>query len=61
MFAVLAGPLIVANHSLGADRGGTADVGLREPYETSAGWEFRLTPYAWLLNLNGDVSARGIT
>ena len=61
MFAVLAGPLIVANHSLGADRGGSADIGLREPYETSAGWEFRLTPYAWLLNLNGDVSARGIT
>jgi hypothetical protein len=26
-----------------------------------AEWEFRLTPYAWLLNLNGDVTARGIT
>ena len=24
-------------------------------------WEFRLTPYAWLINLNGDVTARGIT
>lgn len=29
--------------------------------QSPSDWEFRLTPYAWLLNLNGDVTARGIT
>jgi len=27
----------------------------------AAGWQFRFTPYAWMINVNGDVTARGNT
>jgi hypothetical protein len=37
-----------------------ADLGYAEPAPAS-GWQFRLTPYAWMINVNGDVTARGVT
>jgi hypothetical protein len=37
-----------------------ADLGYAEPAPAS-GWQFRLTPYAWMINVNGDVTARGQT
>ena len=50
---VAAVTLAAAGPSLGND--------LTPGSDASSDWEFRLTPYAWLLNLNGDVTARGIT
>ena len=36
-----------------------ADLGHGE--SMPAGWEFSLTPYGWMINVNGDVTARGNT
>ena len=51
--SVIVATMMFAGPSLGDDLAS----GSQPPTE----WEFRLTPYAWLLNLNGDVTARGIT
>jgi hypothetical protein len=51
--SVIVATLMFAGPSLGND--------LASDSQPPAEWEFRLTPYAWLLNLNGDVTARGIT
>jgi hypothetical protein len=36
-----------------------SDLGYAEP--PRSGWEFNLTSYGWMINVNGDVSARGHT
>ena len=36
-----------------------SDLGYAEP--PRSGWEFSLTPYGWMINVNGDVTARGHT
>lgn len=36
-----------------------ADLGDAPP--APSGWEFSVTPYAWMINVNGDVTARGHT
>ena len=35
--------------------------GLDQPAAPKSGWEFSLTPYGWMINVNGDVTARGHT
>jgi hypothetical protein len=37
-----------------------ADLGYAEP-PPAQGWEFSFTPYGWMTNVNGDVTARGHT
>lgn len=32
-----------------------------EPAAPASGWQFNLTPYGWMINVNGDVTARGHT
>jgi hypothetical protein len=32
-----------------------------DPAATSTGWQFRVTPYAWMPSVNGDVTVRGHT
>jgi hypothetical protein len=43
----------------------SADLGpqprLVEPAPPASQWQFRFTPYAWAININGDVTARGHT
>jgi hypothetical protein len=34
---------------------------LAYPDPAPSGWEFSFTPYGWMINVNGDVSARGHT
>lgn len=51
--SVVVANLMFAGPSLAND----LESGLRPPTD----WEFALTPYAWLVNLNGEVTARGIT
>ena len=36
-----------------------SDLGYVEP--SRSGWEFSFTPYGWMINVNGDVTARGHT
>jgi hypothetical protein len=38
----------------------TADLGYAQPAPADT-WQFSLTPYAWAININGDVTARGHT
>jgi len=35
------------------------DLGYAEPPPPTDKWQFSLTPYAWMINVNGDVTARG--
>jgi hypothetical protein len=35
----------------------TSDLGYAPP--APSGWEFNFTPYAWMINVNGNVTARG--
>ena len=37
-----------------------ADLGYAEQAPAS-GWQFSFTPYGWMINVNGDVTARGVT
>jgi hypothetical protein len=36
-----------------------ADLGYAEPAQPADKWQFSLTPYGWMINVNGDVSAAG--
>src|SRR5262245_2713083 len=36
-----------------------ADLGYAEPPPPADKWQFSLTPYAWMINVNGDVTAAG--
>jgi hypothetical protein len=36
-----------------------ADLGYVEPAQPADKWQFSLTPYGWMINVNGDVSAAG--
>ena len=38
-----------------------ADLGYAEPAPAADKWQFSLTPYGWMININGDVTARGHT
>ncbi len=38
-----------------------ADLGYAEPAQSADRWQFSLTPYAWMINVNGDVTALGHT
>ncbi|MGD9502045.1 MAG: hypothetical protein AB7V40_06120 [Methyloceanibacter sp.] len=38
-----------------------SDLGYGEPLPSPDKWQFSLTPYAWAINVNGDVTARGQT
>jgi len=51
-FPILCALLIAASPVCAAELG---------PAEPSSRWEFSLTPYAWAINVNGDVTARGHT
>jgi hypothetical protein len=44
---------------IAASPASAADLGDVPP--APSGWEFSLTPYAWMINVNGDVTARGHT
>ncbi len=46
--------LAASNHAF------AADLGYDGPAPAS-GWQFSVTPYAWMINVNGDVTARGQT
>jgi hypothetical protein len=53
VFGVLAGWLAAMSP--------VAAAGLDQPASAQSGWEFNLTPYGWMINVNGDVTARGHT
>jgi hypothetical protein len=53
----LAGVLAVATPTLGADLGEQSGY----PSSQLSKWEFSFTPYGWMTNVNGDVTARGHT
>jgi hypothetical protein len=36
-----------------------ADLGYAEPAQPADKWQFSLTPYGWMINVNGDVTAAG--
>lgn len=38
-----------------------ADLGYAEPAPLPSQWQFNFTPYAWMINVNGNVTARGHT
>ncbi len=38
-----------------------ADLTYAEPAAPASKWDFRFTPYGWMININGDITARGHT
>jgi hypothetical protein len=36
-----------------------ADLGYTEPAQAADKWQFSFTPYGWMINVNGDVTAAG--
>jgi hypothetical protein len=41
--------------------GFAADLGYAAPPPVANKWDFSFTPYGWMINVNGDVTARGHT
>jgi hypothetical protein len=58
--AVLA-PLCAAGPAASADLGTQPLAPLTGPTPPANKWQFSFTPYGWMLNVNGNVTARGHT
>ena len=59
--AALTGLFVTTAPAISADLGPQAHAPLAEPSPASSPWQFSFTPYGWMLNVNGNVTARGHT
>ena len=59
--AVLSAVFATTVPAASADLAPQAHAPLAEPTPASSPWQFSFTPYGWMLNVNGNVTARGHT